>query len=43
VRIRPVITIISSIRSTVKIVEALTTIPVVVVVASGLLRGRRDS
>jgi hypothetical protein len=42
-RIGPAITVISSIRSTVMIVEALTTVPVVVVVASGLLGGRRDS
>jgi hypothetical protein len=42
-RIGPVIAVISSIRSTVMIVETLTTIQVVVVVASGLLGGRRDS
>jgi hypothetical protein len=39
----PAITVISSIRSTVTIVEALTTVPVVVVAASGLLEGRWDS
>jgi hypothetical protein len=35
--------VISFIRSTVTIVEALTTAPVVIVVASGLLGGRRGS
>jgi hypothetical protein len=38
----PSVTAISSIRSTVTIVEALATIAVVVVVASGLLGGRWD-
>jgi hypothetical protein len=42
-RIGPAIAVISSIRSTVTIVEALTTASVVVVVASGLLGGRGDS
>jgi hypothetical protein len=42
-RIGPAITVISSISSTVTIVEALTTTLVIVVVASGLLGGRRDS
>jgi hypothetical protein len=42
-RIGPAITVISSIRSTVTTVEALTTVPVVVVVAFGLLGGRQDS
>jgi hypothetical protein len=42
-RIGPAITIISWIRSTVTIVEALTTVPVLVVVAFGLLGGRRNS
>jgi hypothetical protein len=42
-RIGPAITVISSIRSTVTIVEALTTVPVVVVVAPSLIGGRRDS
>jgi hypothetical protein len=39
----PAVTVISSIRSTVTIVEALTTVAVVVAVAPGLLGGRRDS
>jgi hypothetical protein len=39
-RIGPTVMVISSIRSTVMIVEALTTIAVVVVVAPGLLGGR---
>jgi hypothetical protein len=43
VRIRPAIAVISSIKSTVTIVEALATIAVVVVVASCLLGGRWDS
>jgi hypothetical protein len=43
VRIKPVIMVISSIRSTVTIVEALTTVPVDVVAAPGLLGGRRES
>jgi hypothetical protein len=43
VRIGPAITIITLIRLTVTIVVALTTVPVVVVVSSGLLGGRRDS
>jgi hypothetical protein len=42
-RIRPAITVISSIRLTVTIVEALATIAVVVAVASSLLGGRWDS
>jgi hypothetical protein len=42
-RIGPVITIISSIRSTVTVIEALATVSVVVVVAPGPLGGRRDS
>jgi hypothetical protein len=42
-RIGPVFAVISSIRSTTMIVEALVTVPVVIVVASGLLGGRRDS
>jgi hypothetical protein len=42
-RIGPAVTVISSIRSTVTIVKALTTVLVVVVVAPGLLGGRRDS
>jgi hypothetical protein len=42
-RFGPAIVVISSIRSTVTIVEALTTTRVVVVVASGLLGGRRES
>jgi hypothetical protein len=42
-RIGPANTVISSIRSTVTIVEALTTVSVVVVVASGIVGGRRDS
>jgi hypothetical protein len=42
-RIGPAITVISSIRSTVMIVEALTTVAVVVAVAPGLLGCRRDS
>jgi hypothetical protein len=42
-RIEPTITVISSVRSTVMIFEALTTVLVVVVVASGLFGGRRDS
>jgi hypothetical protein len=42
-RIEPAVTVISLIRSTVTIVIALTTVPVIVVVASGLLGGRRDS
>jgi hypothetical protein len=42
-RIGPAITVISSIRSTVMIVEALTTVLVVVVVAPRLLGGRWDS
>jgi hypothetical protein len=42
-RIEPAVMVISSIRSTVTIVIALTTVPVIVVVASGLLGGRRDS
>jgi hypothetical protein len=43
VRIRPAIAVISSIRSTVTIVEVLATVPVVVPVAPGLLGGRQDS
>jgi hypothetical protein len=42
-RIRHVFTVISLIRSTVVTVEALATVPVVIVVASSLLGGRRDS
>jgi hypothetical protein len=42
-RIGPAVTVISSIRSTVTIVEALATVTVVVAVASGLLGGRWDS
>jgi hypothetical protein len=42
-RIGPAVTVISSIRSTIMVVEALATVPVVVVVAPGLLGGRRDS
>jgi hypothetical protein len=42
-RIGPAIMVISSIRSVVTIVEALTTVPVVVFVAPRLLGGRRDS
>jgi hypothetical protein len=42
-RIGPAVTVVSSIRSTVTIVEPLATIAVVVVVASGLLGGRWDS
>jgi hypothetical protein len=42
-RIGPAITVVSSIRSTVKVVETLATVPVVVVVAPGPLGGRRDS
>jgi hypothetical protein len=42
-RIGPAITVISSIRSTVTVVETLATIPVVVVVAPGPFGGRRDS
>jgi hypothetical protein len=42
-RIGPAVTVISSIRSTITVVEALATVPVVVVVAPGLLGGRRDS
>jgi hypothetical protein len=42
-RIGPAITTISSIRSTVTVVEALATVPIVVVVAPGPLGGRRDS
>jgi hypothetical protein len=42
-RIGPAITVISSIRLMVTVVEALATIPVVVVVAPGPLGGRRDS
>jgi hypothetical protein len=38
----PTITVITSIRSTVTVVEALVTVPDVVVVALGLFRGRRD-
>jgi hypothetical protein len=38
----PAITIITSIRSTVTVVEALVTVPVVVVAAPSLLRGTRD-
>jgi hypothetical protein len=41
--IGPAITVISSIRSTVTVVEMLATIPVVVVVASGPLGGKWDS
>jgi hypothetical protein len=41
--IGPAITVISSIRSTVTVVETLATIPVVVVVASGPLGGKWDS
>jgi hypothetical protein len=43
VRIGPAIMVISSIRSTVTVVEALATVLVVVVVAPGPLGGRRDS
>jgi hypothetical protein len=42
-RIGPVITVMSLIRSTVTVLEALATVPVVVVVAPGPLGGRRDS
>jgi hypothetical protein len=42
-RIGPAVTVISSIQSTVTIVVALNTVPVVIVVASGLLGGRRNS
>jgi hypothetical protein len=42
-RIGPAITVISSIRSKITIVEQFTTVSVIVVVASGLLGGRRDS
>jgi hypothetical protein len=42
-RIGPVVTVISSIRSMVTIVEALDTVAVAVAVASGLLGGRWDS
>jgi hypothetical protein len=42
-KIAPVITVTSSIRSTVTVVKALATVPVVVVVAPGPLGGRRDS
>jgi hypothetical protein len=42
-RIGPAVTVISSIRSTVTIVEALATVTVVVAVASGLIGGRWDS
>jgi hypothetical protein len=42
-RIGPAITVISSIRSTVAIIEALTTVAVVVAVAPDLFGGRRDS
>jgi hypothetical protein len=42
-RIGPAITVISSIRSTVTVVEALATVPVVVLVAPGSLGGRLDS
>jgi hypothetical protein len=42
VRIGPVVMVISSIRSTVTIVEALATVAIIVVVASGL-GGRRNS
>jgi hypothetical protein len=42
-RIGPVIAVISSIRSTVMIVEVLTFVLIIVVVAFGLLGGRRDS
>jgi hypothetical protein len=42
-RIGPAITVISSIRSTVTVVETLATVPVVVVVAPSPLGGRRDS
>jgi hypothetical protein len=40
--IGPAITVISPIRSTVTVVEALAIVPVVIVAATGLLRGRRD-
>jgi hypothetical protein len=43
VRIGPAIMVISSIRSMVTVVEALATVPVVVVVAPSPLGGRRDS
>jgi hypothetical protein len=43
VRIEPTVTVISSIRSTVTIVEVLPTIAIIVVVASGLLGGRWNS
>jgi hypothetical protein len=43
VRIGPLATVISSIRSTVTIVEALATVAIIIVVASGLLGGSRDS
>jgi hypothetical protein len=42
-RIGPAVSIISSIRSSVTIVEALATVAIIVVVASGLLGGRRNS
>jgi hypothetical protein len=42
-RIGPVVTVISSIRSTVTVVEALATVLVIIVVAPGPLGGRRDS
>jgi hypothetical protein len=38
----PTITIITLIRSTITVVEALVTVPIVVVAALGLLRGGRD-
>jgi hypothetical protein len=42
-RIGPAVTVISSVRSMVTIVEALSTVTVVVAVSSGLLGGRWDS
>jgi hypothetical protein len=42
-RIGPAITVVSSIRSTVTVVETLATVPVIVVVAPGPLGGRQDS
>jgi hypothetical protein len=42
-RMGPAVTVISSIRSTVTIVEALATVAVVIAITSGLLGGRWDS
>jgi hypothetical protein len=41
--IGPAVTVISSIRLTITVVETLATVPVIVVVAPGPLGGRRDS